>query len=89
MDKIIEEDTNDKSQKPSRQVKQGSSKVVDKRVMTVLTGVTILCVVDIIVMVSDPFSAFTVLPFFLLPIYFLSLISVCLIVAQLGKRFPF
>lgn len=89
MDKIIEEDTNDKSQKPSQQVKRGSNKVAGKRVMTVLTGVTILCVVDIIVMVSDPFSAFTVLPFFLLPIYFLSLISVCLIVAQLGKRFLF
>jgi hypothetical protein len=37
-------------------------------------------------MSSDPFSAFTVLPFFLLPMYFLAVIACCLILVHLGKR---
>jgi hypothetical protein len=59
--------------------------VEDKKTMMILTGVTILCVVDIIVMGANPFSMFTVLPFFMLPMFFLSFISICLLVAQLGK----
>jgi hypothetical protein len=53
--------------------------------MMLLTGVTILCIVDLIVMGANPFSMFTVLPFFMLPMFFLSFISICLLVAQLGK----
>jgi hypothetical protein len=62
-----------------------NNKVEDKKTMMILTGVTILCVVDIIVMGANPFSMFTVLPFFMLPMFFLSFISICLLVAQLGK----
>jgi hypothetical protein len=50
-----------------------------------LVIVNILCIADIFLLSYSPFKMFTVLPFLLLPMYFLTVLSICLLTAQLGK----
>jgi hypothetical protein len=57
----------------------------DKRLMFALTFVNVLCIADIFLLSFSPFKMFTVLDFFLLPMYFLTVLSICLLIAQVGK----
>lgn len=57
----------------------------DKQLMFALVFVNILCIADIFLLSFSPFKMFSVLPFFLLPMYFLTVLSCCLLIAQLGK----
>lgn len=57
----------------------------DNRLMLALVIVNILCIADIFLLSYSPFKMFTVLPFLLLPMYFLTVLSICLLTAQLGK----
>lgn len=59
----------------------------DKRLMMALTFVNIICIADIFLLSFSPFKMFTVLPFLLLPMYFLTVLSICLLIAQLGKLY--
>lgn len=59
----------------------------DKRLMFVLTFVNVLCIADIVLLSYSPFKMFTVMSCFLLPMYFLTVLSSCLLIAQIGK-FP-
>lgn len=59
----------------------------DNRLMLALVIVNILCISDIFLLSLSPFKMFTVLPFMLLPMYFLTVLSICLLIAQLGKKF--
>ena len=58
----------------------------DKRLMMALAVVNALCIADIFLLSFSPFKMFTVLPFFLLPMYFLTVLSCSLLIVQLGKR---
>ena len=58
----------------------------DKQLMMALAVVNALCIADIFLLSFSPFKMFTVLPFFLLPMYFLTVLSCSLLIVQLGKR---
>lgn len=56
----------------------------DKKVL-VFSVAMAACIGDIILMKYNPFSNFTVLPFFILPMFFMTVVGACLLIAYLGK----
>ena len=57
------------------------------KIVALCMTINIICLFDIILMAVSPFGMFSILPCFLLPIYFLAVISICLLIVRFGKSF--